>query len=95
MNYRSLTWTESCDIDIIMGGDNARLLVQDNQNMNRIMKPENSRFYDSPIFRLPLAFGLLSGKWSTGTTNIVLTHRSPNEQTGIRIKEQIPLHNQN
>ena len=59
MDYKSLTWAGSGDIDIIMGGDNARLLVQDNQDMNRLLKPDNLRFYDSPIFMLPLAFGEL------------------------------------
>ena len=86
MDCKSLTWAEDSDIDVIMGGDKARLLVQDNKIMNRIMKPENLRFYDSPICRLPLAFGLLSGKWSTESTNTVPTNNSHIEQTGIRIK---------
>ena len=57
MDYNSLTWTEESDTNVIMGGDNARLLVQDNEVMNRLVKPENLMFYDSPICRLPIAFG--------------------------------------
>ena len=44
MDSKSLTWASSSEIDIIMGGDNARLLVQDNPEMNGILKPCNLNF---------------------------------------------------
>ena len=55
MESQSLTWASNGEIDIIMGGDNAGLLVQDNPTMNGIRKPSNLRFYTSPVFELPLA----------------------------------------
>ena len=64
MNYEYLTWAIDGDIDVIMGGNNGRLLVQDDQELNKILRPSNLRFYSSPIFMLPLAFGELSGTWT-------------------------------
>ena len=64
MESQSLTWASNGEIDIIMGGDNARLLVQDNPAMNSVLKPSNLRFYNSPIFKLPLAFVEISGQWT-------------------------------
>ena len=64
MTHEYLTCANDGNIDVIMGGNNARLLVQDNQELNKILKPSNLRFYSSSIFMLPLAFGELSGTWT-------------------------------
>ena len=64
MESQSLTWAINREIDIIIGGDNAGILVQDHPTMNNIRKPTNLRFYTSPVFNLPLEFGELSRQWS-------------------------------
>ena len=64
MDHEHLTWAIDGNIDVLMGGNHARLLVKDDLKLNRIFKPSNLRFYNSPIFMLPLAFGELSGNWT-------------------------------
>ena len=86
MDYRSLTWAGSGDIDIIMGGNNARFLVQDNQEMNGILKPSKLRFYNSSMFMLPLAFGELTGIWTQEDNN------PPDKQVSNFKKQKTPKH---
>ena len=64
MNHEHLTWAVDGKIEVLMGGNHARLLVKDDLKLNRIFKPSNLRFYSSPIFMQPLAFGELSGNWT-------------------------------
>ena len=86
MDSKSLTWASSGEIDIIMGGDNARLLVQDNPEMNSNLKPSNLRFYNSPIFKLPLAFGEISGQWIQAKMDETQESEPPDKSPGNNIQ---------
>ena len=69
MNQEHLTWTVEGQIEILMGGNHARLLVKDDLKLNKIFKPSNLRFYNSPILMQPLAFGELTGIWTEQKDN--------------------------
>ena len=56
LNSYELTWATDGEIDLLIGGDNAGILVTDHETLNSIAKPANLRFYASPVFKCPLAF---------------------------------------
>ena len=91
MESQSLTWASNGEIDIIMGGDNDGLLVQDHPTMNSIMKPSNLRFYSSPVFELPLAFGEISGQWTDTVKNVIQENKPPDNLPRKKINQKTIL----
>ena len=88
--------------------DYSAVQIEDNTLLNKLSRPENLRFYNSPLIKKPLAIGRAYGseEWTTAETDVDMMkpveediNDSPNRMwngfADIRSKQDIHLSKQN
>ena len=64
MSSEDLSSATYGDVDVLLGASAAALQLYDHTELNALKKPINLRFFHSPLFRLPLAYGEVEGDWA-------------------------------
>ena len=57
MSLTDLEVPRFSDIELLLGTDYAALQIEDNTSLNQLARPENLRFYNSPLMKRPLVVG--------------------------------------